>query len=68
MHFIESYFLSISFNTGLETNFSACQSSRTDRLQFLPVRRKLFSPPYKGKTENNEKMEQNKMPFSLIKD
>jgi hypothetical protein len=28
--------------TGLETNFSACQSSRTDRLKFLPVRRKII--------------------------
>ena len=49
---------------GLETNFSACQSSRTDRLQFLPVRRKIIqSATY---TENNEKIEQNKLPLACL--
>jgi hypothetical protein len=50
--------------SGLETNFSACQSSRTDRLQFLPVCRKIIqSATY---TENNEKIEQNKLPLACL--
>jgi hypothetical protein len=32
----------IYMKSGLETNFSACQSNWTDRLQFLSVRRKII--------------------------
>jgi hypothetical protein len=53
---------------GSKLTFQPASQTRLIDCNFYQSADKLFSPPHKQKIENNEKMEQNKMPFSLIKD
>ena len=53
---------------GSKLTFQPASQTGLIDCNFYQSAEKLFSPPHKQKNEKSEKMEQNKMPFSLIKD
>jgi hypothetical protein len=57
-----------SIEQGSKLTFQPASQTGLIDCNFYQSAEKLFSLPHKQKIENNEKMEQNKMPFSLIKD
>jgi hypothetical protein len=66
----ESLLFCSYYDQGSKLTFQPASQTGLIDCNFYQSAEKLFSPPHKQKIENtcNEKMEQNKMPFSLIKD